>query len=187
MELAAADPAAVLVFSGGHTFPEAGPRSEAFAYWALAEHFAWWGNPEVRARAILEDFSRDSFENVLFAICRFREFAGPYPRALTVAGWGFKEARFVDCHREAVRFAEDRFRYVPVNDPDDLEAAVRGEAANRKAFEADPYGCAPGLADKRKARNPFRGQHGFHRSCPELAALLDHGGPEIFSGPLPWA
>jgi hypothetical protein len=186
VELAAADPAALLVFSGGHTFPEAGPRSEAFGYWGLAEQFAWWGHPEVRGRAILEDFSRDSFENVLFSICRFREFAGSYPRTLAISGWGFKEARFVDCHREAVRFPEDRFQYVAVNDPDDLESAVRGEAANRQAFEADPYGSAPELAGKREARNPFHTSHGFHKSCPELAPLLDHGGPEIFPGPLPW-
>jgi len=187
VELAAADRRTVLVFSGGQTFPDAGPRSEALGYWALAEHFEWWGAPQVRARSILEDFSGDSFENVLYSICRFREFAGVYPRAVTVTGWGFKAARFLHCHRPAARFPPERFQYVGVNDPVDLAAAIRGEAANRAAFEADPYGRAGALARKRDGRNPFRRQHGFHASCPELKALLDHRGPEIFVGPLPWA
>src|ERR1051325_1966427 len=72
VELAAADERSVLVFTGGQTFPDAGPRSEALGYWALAEHFGWWGARPVRARGILEDFSGDSFENVLYSICRFR-------------------------------------------------------------------------------------------------------------------
>src|SRR5690242_3427248 len=59
VELAAADPAAVLVFSGGQTFPDAGPRSEAFGYWALAEYFGWWGAAGLGSRSLLEDFSRD--------------------------------------------------------------------------------------------------------------------------------
>ena len=186
VELAAADSASVLVFSGGNTFPQAGPRSEAFGYWALAERFGWWGSAEVRARAILEDFSRDSFENVLFSICRFREFTGSWPRRITVTGWGFKEARFVDCHRAAVGFPEECFQYEAVNDPEDLAAAVREEAANRDAFLADPYAASGALARKREARSPFRREHGFRTSCVELADLLEHRGPDLFAGPLPW-
>jgi hypothetical protein len=186
VELTAADAASLLVFSGGQTFPEAGPRSEAFGYWALAEHFAWWGAAEVRARSILEDFSRDSFDNVLYSICRFREFTGAWPQRITVAGWGFKAPRFAELHRAALRFPAERFHYVAVNDPPDLATAARGEAEIRAAFAADPYGCGAVLAEKREARNPYRTQHGFRTSCPELAALLDHRGPEMFAGPLPW-
>lgn len=186
VELAAADPYAVLVFSGGNTFAQAGPRSEAFGYWTLAERFGWWGSPEVRARSILEDFSRDSLENLAFSICRFREFTAAWPRDVTVAGWGFKEARFVDCHRAAIAFPEERFHYEAVNDPENLAAAVREETANRAAFTADPYASSGALARKREARSPFRRQHGFHTSCAELTALLEHRGPEIFAGPLPW-
>lgn len=186
VELAAADPAAVLVFSGGPTFPQAGPRSEAFGYWALAERFGWWGNTAVRARSILEDDSRDSYDNVLFSICRFHEFSAAWPERITVAGWGFKKARFVDCHRAAVGFPEARFHYVAVNDPANPEPAVRAEAANRAEFLADPYAAGGALARKRDARTPRPRQHGFYTSCPELAALLDHRGPDLFAGPLPW-
>ena len=42
-EVAARDPSSVLVFSGGQTRADAGPRSEAQSYWLVAEHFGWWG------------------------------------------------------------------------------------------------------------------------------------------------
>ena len=43
VELTAADAGALLMFSGGQTRREAGPRSEAESYWRLAEHFGWFG------------------------------------------------------------------------------------------------------------------------------------------------
>ena len=39
VEVAAKDPSAVLVFSGGQTRPDAGPRSEGVSYFRVAEHF----------------------------------------------------------------------------------------------------------------------------------------------------
>jgi hypothetical protein len=44
VEVAAADPRSLLVFSGGQTRPTAGPRSEAMSYWMVAEHFGWWNS-----------------------------------------------------------------------------------------------------------------------------------------------
>jgi hypothetical protein len=187
VELTAADPGALLIFSGSQTFAAAGPRSEAQGYWMLAEHFEWWGAGGARARAITEEFALDSFQNVLFALCRFHEFTGGWPERISVAGWGFKARRFVDLHRAAVRFPANRFHYVAVNDPGDADAAARAEAANRVEFAADPYGTTAALAEKRSIRDPFRRRHGYRESCPELRALLDHRGPALFSGPLAWA
>ncbi|CAM9868051.1 unnamed protein product [Choristocarpus tenellus] len=65
------DPSALLIFSGGPTRAAAGPKSEGEAYFFVAEHFGWWGHPELRARTVIEDFARDSFENILFSLCRF--------------------------------------------------------------------------------------------------------------------
>ena len=39
VELAAKDPAAVLIFSGGQTRADAGPKSEGVSYFNVAEHF----------------------------------------------------------------------------------------------------------------------------------------------------
>src|SRR5262245_8682642 len=57
-QLAAKDPRALLVFSGGQTRREAGPRSEAQSYWSLADHFRWWSLPGVAERATTEEFAR---------------------------------------------------------------------------------------------------------------------------------
>ena len=185
VELAAKDEAALLVFSGGQTRASAGPRSEADGYLRLAQHFGWWG-ATVHARATVEEFARDSFENLLFGVCRFFELTGRAPRLVTVVGWSFKRERF-GLHREALRFPAARFRYEGVNDPLDLRAALEAEEANALApFRRDPYGALPPLAAKREARNPFRRRPPYEETCAPLAPLLRHRGPQLFEGPLLW-
>ena len=60
-------------------------------------------------RAISEEYARDSYENLLFSLCRFFEVTERYPDKITVIGFGFKERRFTDLHRRAVRFPKDRW------------------------------------------------------------------------------
>ena len=43
VEIAAKDDGALLLFSGGETRKDAGPRSEAQSYWAVAESEEWFG------------------------------------------------------------------------------------------------------------------------------------------------
>ncbi len=186
VELAAADPESLLLFAGGQTDGLAGPRSEGQGYWLVAEYFNWFGHPEVSERATTEEFSLDSFQNLLFGLCRFYEVTERYPEDVIAVGWRFKGERF-DLHREALRFPASRFRYEGVNDPPDLERNYHFETARREMFRADPYGAGPEPAAKRTARNVFRRRHGYRTSCPDLAALLDYGGPAIYQGPLPWA
>lgn len=54
VETAAADPAALLLFSGGQTRKAAGPRSEGLSYWMAAEAAGWFGLDGVRSRAYTE-------------------------------------------------------------------------------------------------------------------------------------
>lgn len=176
----------LLIFAGGQTDAAAGPRSEGQGYWLAAEHFDWFGHREVRGRATTEEFSLDSFQNLLYGICRFREVTGYYPDDVVALGWKFKGTRF-DLHRSALRFPEARFRYEGVNDPPTLEENLPFEKARLLLFERDPYGVTPEAASKRGARNVYRRHHGYRQSCPELAALLEHRGPEPFAGPLPWS
>ena len=95
MRITARDPKSVLVFSGGQTRRDAGPRSEGQSYWHVAEHFDWWGTG-AGARATTEEYARDSLENVLFAACRFQEVVGRYPKRVTVVSYDFKRRRFVE-------------------------------------------------------------------------------------------
>lgn len=39
----------------------------------------------VKWRAMTEEHARDSFENLLFSVCRFRELTGKYPHNITVS------------------------------------------------------------------------------------------------------
>jgi len=197
---AADDPKALLVFSGGQTRPKAGPHDEASSYLRVAEHYDWWGQTSdvedsklsVAQRAVTEDFATDSFQNLLFSICRFREVVGRYPVRITVVGFGFKRDRFASLHRAAIRFPLQNFNYIGI-DPSpptrfDLEKAEIGEKTNSVVqFQADQYGCSsPELLAKRLARNPFRRTNPYPLSCPDLRGLLEWCKVELYPLPLPW-
>jgi hypothetical protein len=186
VELAALDPDALLIFTGGQSRIEAGAQSEAAGYWRVAERLEWFCHHSVRPRALTEEFARDSFENLLFGVCRFKEYTGGYPAQVTLVGWAFKQQRF-DQHRAAIGWPRDRFVYVGANDPPELEQACDSEARARAAYAADPYSSGPDFQAKRDQRNPFRRQHGYLVTCPELEPLLQHRGPAPFDGRLPWA
>ncbi len=195
VELVAAAPEALLVLSGGHTRREAGRRwSEAATYFALAGHFAWWAGSagaaaELRARTALEDFSRDSFENLLFSLCRFQQITGRWPREVTLVSWAFKRERF-ERHAEAIRFPADRFRFAGCGEPADREAALRGEAATLREFTLNRHGSDGVLAAKRACRNPLNLRHEF-ATCPgvrDFFAFIEDPANALrdFPGRLPW-
>ena len=54
----------------------------------LLSRAARYGQPEVRGRAFTEDRARDSFENLLFGLCRFFELTGRYPEFVVVSWLG---------------------------------------------------------------------------------------------------
>lgn len=196
IELAAQDLASLLVFSGGHTRPEAGPRSEGQSYWMIAEHVLQW-DANVRSRSTTEEYARDSFENLLFGICRFFEATARFPKMVKVVSWKFKEERF-DLHRRAIRLPDLRYEFVGVNNPEDMAATKEGESAAIAQFTEDPYGVrmAPPdsppkerrkyLGEKRRDREPFRRRPPYSVSCPDLAELLAHSSTTFFNGWLPW-
>ncbi|MCC6586490.1 MAG: hypothetical protein IT168_07205 [Bryobacterales bacterium] len=185
VELAASDPDAILLPAGGQSRRQAGPRSEALSYYYVAEHYGWFGNPEVAARTYLEEFSRDSYENLLLGLCRFHEVTAAWPRQVTLVSWEFKRERF-QMHREAIGWPAERFLYEGPNNPPDLEQAHASEIRARERYQADPYSSDPEFAGKRAARNPFRREHGYRTSCPDLVPLFAHEGPGPYRGTLPW-
>ncbi len=166
VELTNSNPDTVLILSGGQTRAEAGPRSEARSYRELAGIMGW------SAQTILEEYSRDSFENLLFSLCEFRQAVGAFPEHVTVAGWGFKRERY-DLHRATIGWPAERFTYVGVNQPDDLPAALAGEQRTLSSFRQDPFGRSGPLQTKRSQRNPFARHPDYSRTCPEMAQFLD--------------
>ncbi|KAH0434500.1 hypothetical protein IEQ34_026804 [Dendrobium chrysotoxum] len=187
-EIAAQDESALLLFSGGETRNGAGPRSEAQSYWAVAEAKGWFGKGNnVKNRALTEEHARDSFENLLFSVCRFRELTGSYPQNITVVSYDFKKERFSDLHRSSIRFPEERFFFVGTpTTPGSKDAAMAGEAIVRAQFQVDPYGCTGSLQDKRLKRDPFHRSVPYPGGCPELKSLFSYCGPAIYPGALPW-
>lgn len=162
----AADAGTLLVFSGGQTREIAGPRSEGQSYWLLADQCSWFRRPFVRHVAVVEEFARDSFENLLFGIRRFRQCVGHDPKEVVVCGFAFKRDRYLFhaetiCDRPQLGCSGFRFSYVSVNDPPDylLEGPAgsrSGERATLAAFHLCPLGDEGELLEKRLARDPFR-------------------------------
>lgn len=166
--LAANNPAALLLFSGGFTRNDT-HWSEAGTYYELAKHNRCWIPDEynkdgIRERILgrmeKEEFARDSYENLLFSICRFYQLTNHYPRLVTVVSWAFKATRF-QLHRDAIRFPRARFRFDPFNDPIDQDGAWRGEKAALSSFIEFPHGTDKDLLAKRAGRSVGNREHGY--------------------------
>uniref|UniRef100_A0A7S2YSI4 DUF218 domain-containing protein n=1 Tax=Entomoneis paludosa TaxID=265537 RepID=A0A7S2YSI4_9STRA len=187
LQAAHLDPESLLIFSGGETRPSSGPDTEGSSYFRVTDAMNLWPrNSNVRSRTLAEEFATDSFQNLLFSICRFHEVTGRYPDKITVVSFTFKERRFATMHAEALRWPSSKFFYVGVDpSPSDgfrLEEASKGEAENAaKPFESDPYGCSsPVLKKKREQRNPFYRTPPYDLSCPDMKELMHYCGPQLF-------
>ncbi|POY72356.1 hypothetical protein BMF94_4658 [Rhodotorula taiwanensis] len=202
VEIAVRDPQALLVFSGGQTRSHA-DATEGMSYARLAkvgnlytqfmdedERKRRAKNPEDEfERVTTEDFALDSMENLLFSIARFKEFSGHYPERITVIGYGMKRARYQDVHRMAIRWPEDKFDYIGIDNEGDTSPDYEGERKyGLEPYRHDRYGCHGKLLAKRRKRNPFRRFHGYHSSAPELKELFEYCplDNKLFDGPLPW-
>ncbi|EPX74809.1 uncharacterized protein SOCG_02291 [Schizosaccharomyces octosporus yFS286] len=190
LELLEQDESSLLVFSGGQTRPNAGPYSEAQSYYLLSKSLN--DDPLLLSRRTTEEFARDSLENVLFSIARFREVTGHYPKKITVVSFEFKRERFLNLHREAIRFPSDQFDFVGI-DPEGGVPQASYEAEKKNAllpFTEDPYACENALlVGKRKERNPYRRQHSYLITCPELIPLIQYcpsRNSKYYTGHLPW-
>lgn len=190
--LAQENPHSLLIFSGGETRHAAGARSESQSYTALFQLLEA-ETPILNSieRVTTEEFARDSYENLIFSIARFFEVTGRYPERISVIGFAFKQTRFVEIHRKAVKFPADKFHYYGIDPPGISDADIAGEISNARAlFDQDLYGCrSEVLLGKKKERNPGRRRHGYEVSNPAIAELLDYcptTGSEVYPGQLPW-
>ncbi|CCD27099.1 uncharacterized protein NDAI_0J02070 [Naumovozyma dairenensis CBS 421] len=185
----------LLVFSGGQTKKEAGPMSEAQSYYALMERMfeypdysrnqlQFWEVDEKLGSCmhnlfkkypsqflspdyiVTEEFALDSFDNLFYSICRFKEMVGFYPEDITVIGFGFKRKRFIDCHAKAIDFPIDHFNYISrdplLHDPTEKEIETYLKKLDKlekenafSHFRRDWYARKTPLVDKKEKRNPY--------------------------------
>ena len=212
IKIALDDPNSLLMFSGGETRSQTGPETEGGSYFRVADALDLWDGRDVfagdsqqfeagtlqssstvRARTTTEEFATDSFENLLFSICRFHEITGAYPTKISVVSFSFKQQRFQSLHAKALRWPLDHFNYVGI-DPDpstgfDLQMSSEGEKNNSLLpFTGDPYGChTEVLQNKRKERNPFARKAAYELTCPDMKELLHWCGPELIPKvKVPW-
>ncbi|KAI3642602.1 hypothetical protein MP228_012157 [Amoeboaphelidium protococcarum] len=151
---------ALLVFSGSYT--QSGVRiSEASSYYYLM--LAIYPDLEqgVRDRILLEDYSRDSYENLLYSYCKFliHNYQNTPPSRVTVVGFEFKRKRFTDLHRAALQINEKQFTYIGIDPMQNFNSSevARGEYENAyKHFKQNLYGCTKELIQKRMSRDPYR-------------------------------
>jgi hypothetical protein len=217
------DSEALLIFSGGQTRATIGPESEGSSYYRVADVMNIWSQPiarrgkqyfrgssdtnnhsenqdmmddptrTVRARTITEEYATDSFQNLLFSICRFYEITGKYPTEITMISYTFKQHRFESLHVPALRWPLEKFHYIGVDPPRksgfDLTESTKGEIENAaKLFVTDPYGCySDTLQEKRQQRNPFLRTPPYDITCPDMVELMHYcGSTFIAEQNVPW-
>lgn len=169
VSIAKNDLKSLLLFAGGQTRPGMGPRSEGQSYFSAAEKLGLLTGT-LYDRAATEEFSRDSLENLLFSMCRFRQITGKLPSKVTVVGFPFKARRFNELHRGAAQIDSKNFTYVSVQLSGYNQENIIDDAFDD--FQSDLFGCDSKLAGKRIIRNPYHQQNGYSESCPELRPLL---------------
>lgn len=175
LQLLESDPKATLVISGGQTKSEI-EISESQSYLNLARVILPDSTSALAGRIALEEYARDSMENVIFLISRFFELHETYPKHITVVGFEFKRSRFLNHHFKALNFPSENVHYVgnSPTPPESVAVAYFEDLKNSeyrfavKLFESDWFGVQEGLKSKKTSRNPFNRAHSFDKSNPQL-------------------
>lgn len=139
VEIYNSDPSAVLTFSGGVTRLGHPMQSEGQSYLTLSLANGLLKDGD---RAFTEDFALDSFQNLLFSIARYHELAvtsgipssAAWPSKITVIGFEMKRRRFVELHRQALKFPESQFEYVGVDFADETSRGIGWEGEVRPSI-----------------------------------------------------
>lgn len=142
-----------LIFSGGYTYAESPDISEARSYYQAATQAELFP-PDFPSPILLEEYARDSFENILLSLLCFHDEFGYYPRSLSIVSWQFKSER-LQLHCQALQLPSTMYNIIGVENPADMAKVEPAERRVREFFSADPFGLYSPLADKRQQRNPF--------------------------------
>jgi DUF218 domain len=175
-----------LVFSGGVSRDET-PISEAATYHEIATRLPEWDS-SLDDSVVLEEKSRDSYENLLFGCAAAFETVQSVPDLVAVVSFKFKERRF-NFHAASIGLVPEwlqvpadamnelpAFRFEGVGNPPDFLRAEAGEEQAMRLFTVDPHGVSSLCRGKRNARNPTGARQTYFESVgewPLLRALLE--------------
>ncbi|KAG0654281.1 hypothetical protein C6P44_001013 [Monosporozyma unispora] len=114
-----------------------------------------------------EEYSLDSFDNLLYSIFRFKEITNTFPERITIVGFGFKESRFLNYHAKALDIPKEMINYISY-DPEPLDYSpkqldqyfttlTKMEHKNALSlFDKDWYAKREILLRKKEARNSYK-------------------------------
>ncbi|GMM28328.1 hypothetical protein DAMA08_010440 [Martiniozyma asiatica (nom. inval.)] len=171
----------LLIISGGYTKQEV-EFSEARSYFGLGVERGYFEFDSLNKNIILEEYARDSYENVLFSLCAFHKKYGAYPAKVSIVGFEFKKPRFVESHLKTLGYIDSNkvsyigsgpdyplFETLKVVNPqltqaewkskknsyfDELVASENKFALN--LFDLNPFGSKGSkLWDKKQQRDPW--------------------------------
>ncbi|PKX88753.1 DUF218 domain protein [Aspergillus novofumigatus IBT 16806] len=201
------DPYGLLVLSGGPTKKDRTDLAEGTSYHNLAkdnDYFSYSSRIDPD-RIIAETNAKDSYQNVLFSLLRFRSYVGAYPTKITVVTHEFKRQRFMECHFPALGLrtggqASCSGAVVGINPPEEvtpLASLISGEEKSGIGlWRQDPYGVGEELAAKRVKRGWKPGMEDALFVGMELEAVVEEllhwkggvNGDELFPklDQLPW-
>jgi hypothetical protein len=184
----------ILLFSGGNTRKNAGNWTEANSYLESSLYFNLWKNStkdinDLKKRIFLEEYARDSFENLLFSICRFNEITSNYPEKITLISWSFKKERFI-FHSSCINYPLNKFLFPNINNPENLSDAISGEKKAVSSFKNNYYGNKGELLEKRNSRNPFNKLIPYYKNKDLNSFFVYINNPENsqtdYNSKLPW-
>lgn len=114
-----------------------------------------------------EEFSLDSFDNLVYSIYRFEEVNKKFPQKITIIGFAFKMSRFIGCHAKAIDYPQSNITYVGIDPkPTNYNQKQLSEYYNDlvlmeyknalSLFSSDWYATKDRLLTKKRSRNPFK-------------------------------
>ena len=171
----------VLIISGGYTKRDL-EKSEAQGMldWAQDLGLNMQG-------ILLEEYARDSFENVLFSICRFYQEYEQFPKSVGICSWKSKERRFrIIAHVLTL----PNYSFLVIGDKEEVKER---EAKLLDLVIDDPFHRKPSLAYMRQKRdpwnkgNPYASVERFKDMFETLDLMEEKGLTDYRLVSLPWA
>lgn len=173
----------VLIISGGFTRKEI-KKSEARGMLDWAKDLELNLENFVKQKGvILEEYARDSFENLLFSLCQFYQIFKIFPKAIGVIAWKFKENR-IRTIAKTLKLSNFKYLAVGKKDVHDLGLAQ---------FKNDPLHRGRKFAKKRifrnpwKKGNPYKRIHKFREMFKVLTKMEREENPSLLANfKFPW-
>ncbi|GME68044.1 unnamed protein product [[Candida] boidinii] len=147
----------VLVLSGGYTKDSQKELSESLSYLNVAKMRGLipldYENTFENGKLLLEDRARDSYENVVFSLIKFRELIDKYPKKIVIVGLEFKRFRFIEQHLKVLQFPVTDIEYIGIGPeyPENIENLPLEKYQERKDF----YFKDLEESEEKFARSPF--------------------------------